>query len=194
MPIAHLLEALEREARAEADRMLEEARATAAGIAREADERLALRRADALGTREAELRAAGEARLGEARQAARRRVLEARHRLLERVFVGTRALFPAAISDPAYRTALPEHLAEALQAVGEGPAAVRCPEALVPVVRAAVAGRKDLAVQADPAAPPGVTVVTADGVIEVDDTLDGRLERLRPRLALEVLARLTTSL
>jgi vacuolar-type H+-ATPase subunit E/Vma4 len=28
-----------------------------------------------------------------------------------------------------------------------------------------------------------------DGAIEADNTLDGRIERLRPRLALEVLAR-----
>jgi vacuolar-type H+-ATPase subunit E/Vma4 len=193
MPIAQLLEALEREARAQAEAVLEEARAAAATVTRDADERLALRRADALGAREAELRAAGEAMLAEARRSGRRRVLEARRQLLERVFVAARALFPAAMTEPAYGAALPGHLAEALRAVGDGPAAVRCPEALVTSVRAAVADRKDVAVRGDAAAPPGVTVVTADDVIEVDDTLDGRLERLRPQLSLEVLARLETS-
>jgi vacuolar-type H+-ATPase subunit E/Vma4 len=193
MPIVHLLEALEREARAQAEAMLEEARSAAAAITRDANERLALQRANALGAREAALRAAGETTLSEARRAGRRRALEARQRLLERVFDAARAHFPAALTEPAYRAALPQHLAEALPAVGDGPAAVRCPEVLVPLVQAAVAGRKHLAVQGDPAAPPGVTVTTADGVIEVDNTLEGRLERLRPRLALEVLARLETS-
>jgi vacuolar-type H+-ATPase subunit E/Vma4 len=35
-----------------------------------------------------------------------------------------------------------------------------------------------------------VTIATTDGTIEADNTLDGRLERLRTRLALELLARL----
>jgi V/A-type H+/Na+-transporting ATPase subunit E len=194
VPIAHLLEALEREARDQAEAVLEEARSTAAAITRDANERLALRRADALAAREAALRAAGDTTLGEARRAGRRRVLEARQRLLDRVFAAARARFSATITEPAYRAALPAHLAEALQAVGDGPAAVRCAEALVTSVRAAVADRKDVAVRSDATAPPGVTVVTADGAIEVDDTLDGRLERLRPRLSLEVLARLEASL
>jgi vacuolar-type H+-ATPase subunit E/Vma4 len=192
MPLAHLLAALERDAAAQADALLAGARATAAAIARDADERLARRRSDVLGAREAELRAAAEAGLGEARRAARRGVLEARQRLLERVFAAARALFPRALADDAYRAALPEHLAQALSAVGEEAAVIRCADALVPAVRAALARKKHLAVQGDAAAPPGVTVVTADGAITVDNTLDGRLERLRPRLALEIVRRVGT--
>jgi vacuolar-type H+-ATPase subunit E/Vma4 len=54
-------------------------------------------------------------------------------------------------------------------------------------------GTKRLTVEGDAAAPPGVTVVTTDGVITVDNTLEGRLERLRARLAIEVLAGLEAS-
>jgi vacuolar-type H+-ATPase subunit E/Vma4 len=52
---------------------------------------------------------------------------------------------------------------------------------------------KHVTVEGDAAAPPGIRVVTSDGGIEVDNTLEGRLERLRVRLALEVLAALEPS-
>lgn len=190
MPLDHLLAALERDGGAQAEALLTDARATAAAITREADELVARRRADALGTREAELRGAAEVALGEARRAARLAVLAARQRLLERVFTAARDLFAEAVAGDTYRAALPTHLAEALNAVGDAPVLIRCPETLVPAVRAVVARKKHLTVQGKPAARPGITIVTTDGEIEVDNTLEGRLERLRARLALDVLARL----
>jgi vacuolar-type H+-ATPase subunit E/Vma4 len=194
MPLDHLLGALERDGSAQAEDLLVQARATVAAIAREADELVARRRADVLGGRETELRGAAQAALGETRRTGRRAVLTARQRLLERVFGAARGLFFEALASEAYRArALPEHLAEALGAVGDEPAVIRCPETLVPAVRAAVARKKHLTVQGDPAAPPGIRVVTTDGAIEVDNTLEGRLDRLRARLALEVLAKLGTS-
>jgi vacuolar-type H+-ATPase subunit E/Vma4 len=194
MPLDHLLAALERDGGAQAEALLTQARAMAAAITREADELVARRRADALGMRGTELRGVAEVALGEARRGARRAVLAARQRLLERVFNAARDLFAEAMSADTYRAALPTHLAEALNAVGDAPAVLRCPETLVPAVRAAVARKKHLTVQGDPRARPGVTVTTTDGAIEVDNTLEGRLERLRARLALEVLARLDPSL
>lgn len=190
MPLEHLLSALEREARAQADALLAEARATAAQIAREAEERLAQRRGAVLGARAAELRRAAAAALAEVRWNGRRAVLEARQRLLDRVFAAAHALFAGAVAGEAYGAALPAHLTEALRSVGDEPAVIRCPAALAPRVRAAVAGREQVTVDADPAARPGIVVVTRDGAIVVDNTLEGRLERLRLRLAIAVLARL----
>ena len=189
MPLEHLLSALEREAGEQVHAILAAARAAAAAIAREAEERLGHQRSDVLGAREAELRGAAEAALDEARRAARAGVLEARARLLDRVFAAAREQLPAALASEAYRAALPGHVAEALRAMGDEPTVIRCPAALVPAVRAAVQ-RKETAVRSDPAAGSGVTAVATDGTIEVDNTLEGRLERLKPRLALEVLARL----
>jgi len=194
MPLDHLLAALERDGSAQAEALLAEASAAAAAIAREADELVARRRVDRLGAREARLRGAAEAALGAARRAGRGAVLAARERLLERVFGAARDLFPEVVAGEAYRTAaFPTHLSEAVHAVGGEPAVIRCPTTLAAAARAVVAGEKQLTVQGDPAAPPGVTVVTTDGVIEVDNTLEGRLERLRARLALEVLAGLEQS-
>jgi vacuolar-type H+-ATPase subunit E/Vma4 len=189
MALEHLLAALEREANAQAAALLAAARAEAAGIGRDADEAVARRRSDVLAIREAELRGAAEAAVGEARRAGRATALQALERLLDRVLGAARAMFPAALVSDAYRAALPAHVAEALHALGDEPAVIRCPKALVPAVRAAARSRKHVTVRGDPTARPGVSVATADGVIEVDNTLDGRLERLRPRLSLEVVAR-----
>jgi vacuolar-type H+-ATPase subunit E/Vma4 len=190
MPLEHLLTALERDAAAQAEALLAAARAEVANIVRDADARLARRRSDLLGSREAELRGAAAAALGEARRASRATVLEARERLLERVLAAARAMLPDALASAAYRAALPDHLTEGLRAIGDGPAVIRCPESLVPAVQAAVAARQNASVRADPTSGSGVIVATADGAVEADGTLEGRLERVRPRLALEVFARL----
>ena len=193
MPLEHLLAALERDGGAQAEALFTEARATAAAIAREADELVARRRADTLSRRDAELRGAAEVAMGEARRAARRAVLNARQRLLERVFKAARDLFAEAIMGDTYRAALPTHIAEVLNAVGDAAGVIRCPETLVPAVRAVVARKKHVTVQGEPRARPGLIFATADRTIEVDNTLEGRLERLRARLALEVLGRLEPS-
>jgi vacuolar-type H+-ATPase subunit E/Vma4 len=190
MPLDHLLAGLEREAAVQADALLAAARTEAARIAADADARLARRRTVELGAEEAKLRGAAETALGAARRSSRGRVLEARGRFLTRVFDSARALFPATIAGAAYRGVLPDHVAEALRALGNEAATIRCPQGMVSAVRAAIERKKHLTVTSDPAAPLGITAATADGVIEVDNTLDGRLDRLRQRLAIEVLARL----
>lgn len=189
MPLEHLLNALERDATAQTESLLAAARAEVTTISRDADARLARLRNDFLGSREAELKGAAATALGEARRASRATALAARLRLLERVLAAARARLPAALASPAYRAALPQHVAQGLRAIGDEPAVIRCPELLAPAVQAAVATRPDVTVRADAASAAGVTITTTDGAIEADNTLDGRLERLRSRLALEVLAR-----
>jgi len=187
----HLLAGLERDATAQADGVLAAARAEAARITAAADERSRVRQTAALGARETELRAQSEAVLSGARLAGRAAVLERRHGLLERVVQAARAEFMAAVATPEYRAALAQHVNEALYALGEETAAtIVCPLSLHDAVRDIVAQRKHVTVQADPDAVPGIRVRSADAVIEVDNTLDGRLARLRPRLELELLARL----
>ncbi|HYL56630.1 MAG TPA: V-type ATP synthase subunit E [Gemmatimonadales bacterium] len=190
MALDHLLAALERDATAQAEALRTEARATVAAVTREADERVAQRRRDALVSREAAVRQSTESALADARHASRRRMLDARQRLLDHVFAAAHVLFAEAVNGAAYRAVLPHHIAEALEAAGDEPALIRCPEALVPVVQPIVASQARVTVRGDPGVPPGLVVTTTDGAIEVDQTLDGRLERLRARLALAVMARL----
>jgi vacuolar-type H+-ATPase subunit E/Vma4 len=189
MALEHLLAALERDAAAEAERLLAAARAEAAAIRAAAEERVAQRRAAALGARAAELRGRAERALGEARRGGRRLELEARQRLLGRVAAAARARLPAAMAAPEYRAALPAALAAALACAGEAAVVIRCPVALVAAVRDALPQGAGAAVEADAGVRAGYTLATADGVLTVDDTLDARLERLWPRLAPGVLAR-----
>src|SRR5581483_228283 len=119
----------------------------------------------------------------------RRLVLEARHRLLGRVLAAARARLPEAMATPEYRAALPAALGAALACAGDAAVVVRCPPALAAAVRDALPRASGAAVEADSGVRAGFTLATADGVLTVDDTLDGRLERLWPRLAPGVLAR-----
>lgn len=189
MPLEHLLSALEREAQAQSEALLAAARAEAAEISRRSEELVARQRADVLRTREGELRGAAEATVGEARRAARATVLTARQQLIDRVFERAREMLPGASAGEAYRAVLPQHIAEALAALGDQPAVIRCDAGVADAVRSAVARKEHLVVRPEAGARAGVVVATTDGTIEVDNTLDGRLERVRAQLALEVMAR-----
>jgi vacuolar-type H+-ATPase subunit E/Vma4 len=191
MPLDHLLAALERDATAQAERLVAEARATADRLTSAAAEAIERRRGETLGAHEREQRAVVQAALSTARRAARRDVLEARERLLDRVFAAARAALPQALAHQAYRAALPERLAAALACVEEaGEAALRVPAAIAADVRSSVSGNGRVTVRVDPAAGSGFRLATADGTLEVDDTLETRLDAQRPRLARDVLRQL----
>ena len=86
MALQDLLASLERDATAEADALLEAARARAARIAADAAARTAQRRRETLEVKERELVAAAELAAAQARRTARARTLQARERAIERVF------------------------------------------------------------------------------------------------------------
>lgn len=191
MPLDQLLAALERDAREQADRLVAEARAEAERVRDAAERDIARRRAATEGAREREHHAALEQALSNVRRAARRDVLEARDRLLARVFSAARAALPAAINTPAYRATLPRRLEAGLACFdGAEPVVVRCSPPLVDVVQAALPPRADVRVRGDPEAGSGFRLTTPDGAIEVDDTLETRLAARRPRLARAALRRL----
>lgn len=189
MALEHLLAALEREAAERAQALIAGARAESDRIAAAAEERVTRRRRETLGPREAALRATAERTLAETRRAARRAQLEARGRLLDRVFAAARELGPPAVAGDAYRRALPAFLAQALACVGAAPAVIRCSPALARPIRALVATleREGLTVEPDARVGSGFVLTTGDGKISVDHTLEARLARAESRLALEAL-------
>jgi vacuolar-type H+-ATPase subunit E/Vma4 len=134
-----------------------------------------------------------EVALAGTRRVARCAELDARARLLDRVFDAARELFPAAVGEAAYRDALPAQLAAALAAAGDDPAVVLGAKALIPRLRAALPRDSRAEVRADAGVGPGFRVTAADGAMEVDATLEGRLERLRPALAIVLIAGLGES-
>ena len=191
MGLEHLLEALERDAKAQIEQLLAQARAEAEGVTAATTAALAQRQGAAAETRERTRLIEVEQAVTRARRAARRSVLEARERLLERVFANARSELPAAAAGAGYRAGLPAALAGALAAVGGEEAVIRCPEVLVrDLERLRPDATPRARVVVDPKAGSGFRVASVDGAVEVDDTLESRLDRLRPDLARRVLAQL----
>jgi vacuolar-type H+-ATPase subunit E/Vma4 len=191
MGLEHLLEALERDADAQVEQTLARARAEADRLTTESAALLEQRCRAAAAARASARVQDVEHAVTLARREARRSILEARERLLERVFAAARAELPAAAAGPAYRASLPAALSGALAAVGSDQAVIRCPATLAPdLERARPRGSKAVQVEVDPASGSGFRVVSADGAVEVDDTLESRLDRLRLVLARRVLAQL----
>lgn len=187
MALEHLLTLLERQAAAQADAALAAARERAERIKADAATRLEQRRATAASARADELRKATEREVAAAQRRARHAVLEARQRLLDRVFEAAAAELPKAARRPEFLERLPLDVAEARSYLGDGAATVRCHPDLAPAVQQVVAADSRLTVVADPAAGSGVRLVSEDGSVEVDHTLEARLAQLRPQLALDVL-------
>lgn len=191
MGLEHLLEALERDADAQAEQILAQARAEADRITTESTAALERRRCEAIAASESARHRDVEHAVALARREARRSILEARERLLERVFAAARAGLPGAVAGPAYRASLPAALRGALGALGGDRAVIRCPATLAAELeRARPPGAGTVPVQVDQVAGNGFRVVSDDGAVEVDDTLESRLDRLRSVLARRVLAQL----
>ena len=148
--------------------------------------RAAHHREEALAARARERRAKLDQELAVARQRAHAERLAAEYALLERVFARTRDLIAVLDLDPAYLAVVPHQLERALRFVEGQPIVVRCRPALTAAARAALATHADATVEETADAPVGVRIALLDGSMEVDDTLLGRLSRLRPRLAMEL--------
>lgn len=186
-----LLATLEREAEAEIARVLDDARARAAELTRATDEKIAARRGQLLGPREIAARAEHERVLADARRAARASVLEARAALLDRLFVAIRAILPQLAGSAAYRGTLARQLQRLSAFAGDQRVTIRCMPALTATLRRLIKANGHIRIQPDEGISAGFCLTTADGALDVDASLESRLERLRPRLALDALAALS---
>jgi vacuolar-type H+-ATPase subunit E/Vma4 len=187
MSLDRLLETLEREARAEAERVLATARAAAEAVRMRAEAAVAQRRVASLRTREQALRAEGTVRLAAVARRGRRAVLDARHGLLERVRAAARERIATAEGDAG---SLDARVQGALACHGTGTVEIRCAPRLAAAVRGRVARRSGTTVTPDAAAPDPLVVRAADGTMEVDASLAGLFERRWPELAVEVVQEL----
>jgi vacuolar-type H+-ATPase subunit E/Vma4 len=184
--MAELCLTLEREAAAERDHLLGDARAEAERIRSQAEARRLEDRARELAAADVAARAAAESRLAAARRSARRRSLEAQQLLVDRVLAAATLLLPTAAARPQVLRAL----VDAALAYADGPVILRCPPALAGAVRSHVEGKPEITVEADGDARSGVSAILYGGTVSVDATLEGRLERARPGMAIDIVRRL----
>jgi vacuolar-type H+-ATPase subunit E/Vma4 len=145
---------------------------------------LAAKRTARLRMIEAEIRAETDAALALERRRVRNEVLSARHAMLERVFTAVTAAIPGALLGEGSSN-LVRHLDEALVYMPDGGARVRCRVELEAIVRP-LAACHDLPVELAPDGRWGIVLVDPTGHIEIDNTLEARLEGLRAVLAVEL--------
>ena len=186
-----LLATLERDAEAEISRVMDDARARAAEIVAAAEQRIARRREQTLEQRTTEARAEHERALAATRAAARAQVLAARAALLDGLFARVRAELPAVAASAAYRAGLARQLEHLSVFAGDRSITVRCNPALTATLRHVIKTNGRWPIRSDSHIEAGFRLTAADGTLEIDATLENRLERLRPRLALEALAALS---
>ena len=168
-------EALLREARAEADRLVDEAE-------REVEKR----RADALQDKEAEYRAEARLAIAAERHEALREVLEARSRVVDRVLDELRGILPEATTTESYLSSLSDEISDALQYVDGDGAVVRCSASLASAVQAVVQDRPQIRVEPTTDIDAGFVLAGAEGSVVVDGRLETRVDRLAPTLAIEI--------
>jgi vacuolar-type H+-ATPase subunit E/Vma4 len=190
MAIAELIAELERQGESEAERVIAHARADAERRITEARARADQREA---AWREPEAKRLEEATrrvLADARRAANQEVLRARQQLLDRVLEMARRRLNSVGDEPAFRTALPALVREALVYLERDEVVIRCAPALVEWVTPLIEGRAGASVVGDSAVGPGVVVESRDGKVTVDNTMGARLDRLAPILALDIVRRM----
>lgn len=173
-----------------ADAILRSAKVDADRIATDAEMVIEARRSAVLTSREEEYRAEARANVAGERHEAMRAVLLAKTRVVDRVMAGAKALLPAAARGKVYGSALADELGQALAFVGEENAVVQCPDDLAPVVREALRAASTVVVESTNNAGSGFVAIGDGGTVRVDGTLEARLDRLAPTLAIEILAKL----
>jgi vacuolar-type H+-ATPase subunit E/Vma4 len=143
---------------------------------------------EALASLRAQRRTRLEHELAEARQFARAERLRAEHALLERVLIRAAQLLEVLPLTEGALSALSTRLSEALPYLDGRAARVRCRPAFAQALREITSARRDVTLEEVVSMPAGFSVVADDGSVEVDDTLASRLQRMRPRLLVELLA------
>lgn len=183
MPLDALLTRLARETDDQVAALLEAARRDAARARPEAAAETDRERAARLEAIDAGHRTALARESEAARQHGTVTLLQARRRAVERVLTAVRARLAEAVADTSYLTAMAAELDDALAVLGGKPAILEAPPALAAIARRRPDAPQEILDYPDLA---GFRLRSADGSVEVDATLEERLRRLAPAIAIEV--------
>lgn len=189
MGLEELISRLERDADARVAAIASRAQSEVDALTSEEGRRSRQQREDELVSRRAARRASLDGALADARRTARGAVLEARHALLARIFARAEHIARDAAEVTLDDATLARWLEEALCSLDELDVVVRCGVDLKARIEPMIAGR-GVALEEDPSMPPGLLAEARDGSVSADNTLPRRLDRLRPRLAMSLLAEL----
>jgi vacuolar-type H+-ATPase subunit E/Vma4 len=190
MALEELLQVLRRETEAEAAAILAAARAEAEAIQIRCEADLAARGESFRSEQETVRRSAVELAVAQARRESRRDMLEARERMLARVFARAQEQFPKTLRTTEYQAALSTQVSEALNCLAARAGSVRCHPELAPALAPMLSTRQGVTVTVDASVGSGFKVASEDGTVEIDGTLEGRLERTRNRMKQAVMAAL----
>lgn len=182
-----LITLLEREASAEREKVLAEARAQAEAIRAEARREAAALLTSTRARLEAEARAALIKAQSTTHLRAASTVLQAKEAQITRVFSAAEADLARLASDAQrYPAALRLFLEEALAGVHSSAVVTVNPADQTVVAGLIRLAGRDATVRPDPALQGGVRVSSSDGRLVITNTLTSRLERARPGLAAQV--------
>jgi len=190
MALEELLQVLRRETDAEAAAILADALAEAEAIRTRCEADLAARSDSFQSEQDSVRRSAVELAGGQARRNSRRDMLEARERMLERVFARALERFPEALRSAEYLDGLPTRLSEALTCLADRPGTARCHPRLEREMKPLIGARPGVSLTVDASVGAGFKVASDDGAVEIDGTLEGRLDRTRNRMMQAVMAAL----
>ncbi|HEX9892975.1 MAG TPA: V-type ATP synthase subunit E [Gemmatimonadales bacterium] len=189
MALEALLEALERDALAEAGRRRTEARSGAEALIARAAAEVDRRRALTLARLASERRAQVAREAAAASRQLKGRVLTARAGVLGRVFGEARRLL-AGLDQARWGSRLPALVEQTLSYLDPSDAVLECQPSAESALRKVLADRPGVRVQPRDDAGPGLLGRSADGRVVVDNILTARLDRLRDDLAIQLIARL----
>ena len=181
---------LRRRAEESAAAVIRTAEAEAERILRDAEDAIQTRQRDVLQDREHTLRAEARRRIAASRHQAMKDVLLSRTRVVDRVLEKAKALLPDTLKTEQYDSLLSKELEQALEFVGEGGAILRCTPALASTIRRSLVTKPSVAVEPSDDVGSGFVATDKEGRVRVDCTLEARLERLAPLLAIEIHRRL----
>lgn len=188
MALPELLSALKEEAAARRASELARADALAEDIRARSRMKLEKRRAELLSATRREAEQGAQRTASAARAEGAERVLVARGRLLERVRKALEHRIQRAVDYPEYVESLVLDVSAALGRLPPGPVLVRARPGLVSRISDAVDGRDDVRIEAAEHMGVGFTASSVESGMEVDGTLEARLEYAWPRLAVSALA------
>jgi len=166
------------------------AKADADRIAAEAEKEIETRERDALRGLERTLRLEARAHIAAARHDAMRAVLFTRQRVVDRVLARAEALLPEVLERDAFNLLLEEQLLSALDFIGERGAVVRCAPRIASMLQTLLANKPGVVLVIDGDVGSGFVAASGEGSVKVDATLENRLRRLAPSLAIEIQRRL----